>query len=137
MSQEGYQNTEPSPLLTNFGTSQLLYISIFGKRTVYSTLLHTQSTIMTVMCTFCVSVQERLLADGDRSQVICEHMPVVESLDDDVCGDSDAETSEQQVGTKRKRANSFTSHDEFDNVVSKNNTRRYFKMERTFARHDF
>ena len=72
------------------------------------------------MCKFCVLVQERLLADGDGSQVLCEHMPIVESLDDTTAKSDIDETDQQQTSAKKRKRTSFISVKDFDETILKN-----------------
>ena len=60
---------------------------------------------MATLCKFCISVQERLFADGDGSQVTCTHQYVDQT-----------DTSRQQT-KKRKRANNFILSNDFEAVV--------------------
>ena len=74
---------------------------------------------MAELCKFCISVQERLLADGDSSQVVCTHQHVDQT-------DGVEETSKQQT-KKRKRTNNFILPNEFEAEVVKNKRKNAIK----------
>ena len=106
-------------LLINFRTSQLVHT--IGKTVYYFTTYSIFA--MAGMCKFCISLQERLLADGDGSQVLCDHQNVIDSQTET---DSVEETSKSQTRTKRKRTN-FISLNEFEAAVSKNKQKNIIK----------
>ena len=78
-----------------------------------SSTLH--SSVMAALCSFCISVQDRLLADGDGSQVICSHQGFDHS--DVVEGTS----------KKRKRTHNFILPNEFEAGVAKSKRKNAIK----------
>ena len=74
---------------------------------------------MAGLCKLCISIQERLLADGDGSQVMCDHEDTIQS-------ESETVDSCKQHSKKRKRTN-FISLDEFESVLSKNKRKNTVK----------
>ena len=72
---------------------------------------------MADLCSFCISVRDRLLADGDGSQVICSH----QSFDhnDDQTG--------KPLSRKRKRTNNFILSNEFEVEVAKSKRKNAIK----------
>ena len=63
---------------------------------------------MAGLCKLCISTQERLLADGDGSQVMCDHEDTIQS-------ESETVDPCKQHSKKRKRTN-FISLTEFELV---------------------
>ena len=84
---------------------------------------------MAELCKFCISVQERLLAEGDGSQVMCTHQYVDQT-------DAVEETSKQQT-KKRKRTNNFILPNEFENRGGKEQTKERYKVEYASTRCNF
>ena len=71
------------------------------------------------LCKLCISIQDRLLADGDGSQVMCGHEDTIQSQSETV-------DSNKQHSRKRKCTN-FISLDEFELVLSKNKRKNTVK----------
>ena len=71
---------------------------------------------MTDLCKFCISVQDRLLADGDGSQIMCTHQDF---------DHNDDQASKQSK--KRKRTNNFILSTEFEAEVAKSKRKNAIK----------
>ena len=82
-------------------------------------------TVMTsssVLCDICQAQQERLLEDGDGSQVICDHSAHSSDTDDGVGDNTAAVSSTETTSSSRKRK--FLSREEFYQKADDKSKRR-------------